>query len=42
MVVYAGWLDDPNEPIQFLRREMAGLRALRRLHVTREKTVCGT
>ena len=39
MVVYAGWLDDPNEPIQFLRREMAGLRALRRLHVTREKTV---
>jgi len=39
MVAYAGSLDDSHELIQFLRREMTRLRALRRLRISREKTV---
>jgi len=39
MVAYAGSVDDSHELIQFLRREMNGLRALRRLRISREKTV---
>jgi len=39
MVVYTGSLEDPRELIQFLRREAANLRALRRLIISRDKTV---
>ena len=39
MIVYAGSLDDARELILFLRREAAHLRALRRLVISREKTV---
>jgi len=39
MAAYAGSLDDSHELIQFLRREMTRLRALRRLRISREKTV---
>jgi hypothetical protein len=39
MVVYTGPLDDSAELIQFVRRESARLRALRKLIVSREKTV---
>lgn len=37
--VYAGSLEDTHEVIQFLRREAAELRALRKLIVSREMTV---
>lgn len=39
MVVYTGPLDDSRELIQFFRREAAKLRILRRLIVSRDKTV---
>ena len=39
MVVYTGSIEDSRELIQFLRREAEKLRNLRRLIVTREKTV---
>lgn len=39
MVVYTGPLEDPHELIQFFRREKAGLHALRRLVISRERTV---
>jgi hypothetical protein len=39
MVVYTGSLEDSGELIQFFRRESANLRILRRLVVSREKTV---
>jgi len=39
MVVYTGSLNDSRELIQFFRREAANLRTLRRLTVSREKTV---
>src|SRR5262245_56874514 len=39
MVVYTGSLDDSRELIQFLRREAANLRILRRLVISRDKTV---
>lgn len=39
MVVYTGSVEDSRELIQFLRREAEKLRNLRRLIVTREKTV---
>src|SRR3979411_2157987 len=39
MVVYAGSLEDSRELIQFFRREADKLRNLRRLIVSREKTV---
>lgn len=39
MIVYTGSKDDARDLIQFFRREGARLRALRRLVVSREKTV---
>ncbi len=39
MIVYTGSLEDSGELIQFFRRESANLRILRRLVVSREKTV---
>src|SRR4030081_3714223 len=39
MVVYTGSLEDCHELIQFYRREAAKLREMRRLIVSREKTV---
>jgi hypothetical protein len=39
MIVYTGSIEDPDELIQFLRRETANLRILRRLTVSRDKTV---
>lgn len=39
MAVYTGPLDDSHQLIQFLRRETNQLRTLRRLVVSREKTV---
>jgi len=39
MVVYTGPIEDPRALIQFFRREAANLRILRKLIVTREKTV---
>jgi len=39
MIVYTGSLDDSRELIQFFRREAAKLRILRRLIVSRDKTV---
>jgi hypothetical protein len=39
MIVYSGSLDDSREVIQFFRREVDKLRALRKLVVNREKTV---
>ena len=39
MIVYTGSLEDSDELIQFFRRESAKLRILRRLVVSREKTV---
>ena len=39
MVVYTGSLEDSHELIQFYRREAAKLREMRRLIVSREKTV---
>jgi hypothetical protein len=39
MVVYTGSLEDSRELIQFFRREAASLRILRRLIISRDKTV---
>jgi len=39
MVVYTGSLTDSRELIQFVRRETATMRSLRKLIVSREKTV---
>ena len=39
MIVYTGSLEDSHELIQFLRRETVNLRALRKLVVSRDKTV---
>jgi hypothetical protein len=39
MIVYTGPLDDTGALIQFFRRESDGLRSLRKLIVSREKTV---
>jgi hypothetical protein len=39
MIVYTGSIEDPDELIQFFRREAANLRILRRLIVSRDKTV---
>ena len=39
MVVYTGSLEDSHELIQFYRREAAKLREMRKLIVSREKTV---
>jgi hypothetical protein len=39
MAVYTGSVEDAHELIQFLRREMTKLRALRRLVISRQKTV---
>src|SRR5579863_4164560 len=39
MIVYTGSLEDSDELIQFFRRESAKLRILRRLVVSRDKTV---
>jgi hypothetical protein len=39
MAVYMGSLEDSRELIQFFRREAANLRILRRLIVSRDKTV---
>jgi hypothetical protein len=39
MIVYTGSLDDSHELIQFYRREAAKLREMRRLIVSREKTI---
>lgn len=39
MIVYTGSIEDSHELIQFFRREAAKLREMRRLIVSREKTV---
>ncbi len=39
MIIYNGPLDDARELIQFFRREQGNLRALRRVVISREKTV---
>ena len=39
MIVYGGSIEDPREVIQFFRREVGKLRALRKLVVNREKTI---
>jgi hypothetical protein len=39
MVAYSGPVEDADALIQFLRREMNRLRVLRRLRISREKTV---
>jgi hypothetical protein len=39
MIVYTGSLEDSHELIQFLRRETVNLRALRKLVISRNKTV---
>ena len=39
MIVYTGSLEDSGELIQFFRREAANLRILRKLVVSRDKTV---
>ena len=39
MIVYSGSLDDSAELIQFFRREVDKLKALRKLVITGEKTV---
>ena len=39
MIVYAGSLEDTHQLIQFFRREAPNLRILRRLIVSREKTL---
>ena len=39
MIVYTGSLEDSHELIQFYRREAAKLREMRRLIVSRERTV---
>ena len=39
MIVYTGPLEDSRELIQFVRRETANMRSLRKLVVSREKTI---
>jgi hypothetical protein len=39
MIVYTGRLDDIQALIQFFRRESASMRSLRKLIVSREKTI---
>ena len=39
MIVYAGSVDDSRELIQFFRREVDNLRALKKVVITLEKTV---
>src|SRR5690348_11252255 len=39
MIEYAGSVDDSREVIQFFRREVGKLRALRRIAIDRQKTV---
>jgi hypothetical protein len=39
MIVYRGPLEDSRELIQFVRRETANMRSLRKLTISREKTV---
>jgi hypothetical protein len=39
MIVYSGPVDDSHEVVQFFRREVGKLRALRKLTVNREKAV---
>ena len=39
MIVYTGPIDDPRELIQFFRRQAPTLRTLRKLTISREKTV---
>ena len=39
MIVYSGSLDDTDGLVQFLRRELPNLRHLRKLIITRDKTV---
>jgi hypothetical protein len=39
MIVYTGPLDDPRELVRFFRRESANMRSLRKLIVSREKTI---
>jgi hypothetical protein len=39
MIVYAGPVEDTHELIQFFRREVGKLRSLRKLVVSREKTI---
>ena len=39
MIVYTGPLEDSRQLIQFFRREAANLRILRKLVISREKTV---
>ncbi len=39
MIVYTGAIDDSHELIQFFRREVDKLRSLRKLIISREKTV---
>ena len=39
MIVYSGSVKDPEEVIQFFRREVGKLKALRKLMVNSEKTV---
>ncbi len=38
MIVYSGPVDDAERVIQFVRRELANLRHLRKLVISREKT----
>lgn len=39
MIVYTGSIDDSHELIQFFRREVDKLRALKKVVISREKTV---
>lgn len=39
MIVYGGSIEDPQEMIQFFRREVGKLKALRKLVVSSERTV---
>ena len=39
MIVYTGPLDDARQLVQFFRRESGNMRSLRKLIVSREKTV---
>ena len=39
MIVYNGPLDDSDEMIQFLRRELLALRTLRKAIISRKKTI---
>lgn len=39
MIVYTGAPDDPEEVVRFLRDRLDTLRALRKVRITREKTI---